>query len=141
MYKLSLDECERQYKIFTSEIFKQNLASGVSNLLTSQSYYDTKLWEKMLRESLGDTLVINSARDRQCPRIALITNLVTENQMKLYLFRNYNLPTWSKSHYEGTSKYKVWEAIRASSAAPGYYQDFVLDGQLFYVSFIYLFKI
>ncbi len=39
--------------------------------------------------------------------------------MKVFVFRNYNLPSFSQSHYDGTCKYKVWEAVRASSAAPG----------------------
>lgn len=52
--------------------------------------------------------------------------------MKIFLFRNYNLPTWAQSHYDGTCRYKVWEAVRASSAAPGYYEDFKLDGYVFH---------
>jgi len=62
IYKLSLEECERQYKVFIKEIFQRNRAAGVSNLLMSHAYYDTKLWESMLQEAMGDTLVINSAK-------------------------------------------------------------------------------
>ena len=52
--------------------------------------------------------------------------------MKIFLFRNYHLPSYSHSHYDGTCKYKVWQAVRASSAAPGYYEDFKLDGYIFH---------
>jgi calcium-independent phospholipase A2-gamma len=65
-------------------------------------------------------------------KISIVSNLTTTSQMKVYLFRNYNLPTSSQSQYEGTVKYKVWEAVRASSAAPGYYEDFKLDGYIFH---------
>jgi len=37
------------------------------------------------------------------------------------------------AHYDGTSKYKVWEAVRASTSAPGYFEEFFLDGNVFQV--------
>ena len=65
-------------------------------------------------------------------KISIVSNITTAEQMKIFLFRNYNLPSGSQSHYEGTCRYKVWEAIRASTAAPIYHEDFKLDGCLFY---------
>lgn len=65
----------------------------------------------------------------------MISNVTTPNQMKIFLFRNYNLPSWAQSHYDGTCRHKVWEAVRASSAAPGYYEDFKIDGYVFHVIF------
>jgi predicted acylesterase/phospholipase RssA len=46
------------------------------------------------------------------------------------------------AHYDGTSKYKVWEAVRASTSAPGYFEEYLLDGNVFQVTqiFIYLDK-
>lgn len=35
-----------------------------------------------------------------------------------------------RSHYLGDCKHKMWQAIRASSAAPGYFQEFVLGKEL-----------
>lgn len=58
--------------------------------------------------------------------------MTTANHMKIFLFRNYNLPPGSQSQYEGTTRYKVWEAIRASTAAPVYHEDFKIDGYIFY---------
>ena len=49
IYKLSLDEIERQYKIFIKEIFQRNRAAGIGNLVMSYAYYDTKVWETMLQ--------------------------------------------------------------------------------------------
>jgi len=33
------------------------------------------------------------------------------------------LPSVRQSHYAGSTQHLVWEAIRASSAAPGYYEE------------------
>jgi patatin-like phospholipase/acyl hydrolase len=38
------------------------------------------------------------------------------------------------AHYDGTSKYKVWEGVRASTSAPGYFEEYFLDGNVFQVS-------
>ena len=66
-------------------------------------------------------------------KISVVSIVTTPNQMKIFLFRNYNLPPSAQSHYDGTSRFKVWEAIRASSAAPFYYEDFKIDGYVFHV--------
>lgn len=129
---MSLEECEQYYKAFSREIFDRNMAAGLSNLIKTYSYYDTQHWESTLRLAVGDTLLINSAKDKNACKIGIVSNVTTQNTMKVFLFRNYNLPTFSHSHYDGTCKYKVWEAVRASSAAPGYYEDFKLDGYIFH---------
>lgn len=132
VFKMSLDEIERQYKIFSSAIFQRNKAVGISNFILKYGYYDTQIWETMLQNAMGDTLLVNSARDMDACKLSVIGNVTTPNEMKIFLFRNYNLPASSQSHYDGTVKYKCWEAVRASSAAPGYYEDFKLDGFVFH---------
>ena len=69
IYKLSLDECERQYKIFIKEIFQRNRAAGISSLIGNYAYYDTKIWETMLRDAMGETLVINSAKEKNACKV------------------------------------------------------------------------
>jgi calcium-independent phospholipase A2-gamma len=132
VYKMPLDDCERNYKKFIREIFQRNKAAGLMSSLMSYSYYDTQCWETLLKEIMGETLMINSSRVKNNCKISVVSNVTTPNHMKVYLFRNYNLPTSSNSHYDGTARFKVWEAIRASSAAPFYYEDFKLDGYVFH---------
>ena len=59
-----------------------------------------------------------------------ISSSVASPNIKPFVFRNFNLPYHSFGYYEGSSKYKVWQAVRASSSAPGYFEEFVLDNHL-----------
>lgn len=52
-FKVDLDQCEDLYKHFSSTVFHRNKALGISSLITSQSYYDTKSFEDYLRYALG----------------------------------------------------------------------------------------
>ena len=90
------------------------------------------LYFKFIRDHMGDTLILNSAKEENACKISVVTALTTPNLMKLFLFRNYNLPSHVQSHYDGTVRHKCWEAVRASSAAPVYYEDFKLDGHVFH---------
>jgi hypothetical protein len=49
VYKLPLDEIEKYYKSLSKDVFGQNMAAGITNLISKQSYYDTQHWEKTLR--------------------------------------------------------------------------------------------
>ena len=37
------------------------------------------------------------------------------------------------AHYDGTCKYKIWEGVRASTSAPGYFEEYLLDGHVLQV--------
>lgn len=47
-----------------------------------------------------------------------------------FIFRNYDFAPEIQSHYLGSCKYRMWESIRASGAAPGYFEEYVLDDYL-----------
>ena len=54
--------------------------------------------------------------------------------LKAYVFRNYDLLPGVRSHYLGGCQHKLWQAIRASSAAPGFFQECMLGNDLHQVS-------
>lgn len=63
----------------------------------------------------------------QCFVVATRTNLTPAEP---YVFRNYEHPLSSQGlreemrAYAGSSQHQVWQAVRASSAAPYYLEDF-----------------
>ncbi|XP_019624779.1 PREDICTED: calcium-independent phospholipase A2-gamma-like [Branchiostoma belcheri] len=126
VYKVSLDECEELYRRFSEEIFKRSTYVGVGKLFLSHAFYDTAAWEKMLKTEVGDRLMIETVRDPTCPKISVVSTLANHPSLRAYLFRNYNLPAGAPSHYQGDCCTRIWQAVRASSAAPGYFEEFKL---------------
>ncbi len=67
--------------------------------------------------------------------MAAVSTIVNRGtSLKAYVFRNYNLLPGVRSHYLGGSQHQLWQAIRATSAAPGYFQEFTLGNDLHQVS-------
>lgn len=123
--RMPLAECERVYKECSERMFSSNAVLGASRLLLKYAYYDTKVWEEILKTEIGaERTMLSTARDASCPKIAVVSCLTSQKCLKNFLFRNYNLHGNVASHYMGTVNSRIWEAIRASSAAPGYFEEF-----------------
>lgn len=123
VYRVPVAEMEDIYKEFSVQMFERNRLIGAGKLFMSHAYYDTELWERILKENIGLKTLSETARDARCPKFSAVSALVNVPRVQNFLFRNYNLPTTRQSHYVGSVNHHVWEAIRASSAAPGYYEE------------------
>ncbi|GAB1297412.1 Calcium-independent phospholipase A2-gamma [Apodemus speciosus] len=83
------------------------------------------------KDRIGSALMIETARDPECPKVAAISTIVNRGQTpKAFVFRNYGHFPGTNSHYLGGCQYKLWQAIRASSAAPGYFAEYALGNDL-----------
>uniref|UniRef100_A0A8C5X1N3 Patatin like phospholipase domain containing 8 n=1 Tax=Malurus cyaneus samueli TaxID=2593467 RepID=A0A8C5X1N3_9PASS len=131
LFHIPLDDCEELYHKLGSDVFKQNVIVGTVKMGWNHAFYDSDIWEKMLKEKMGSNLMIETARKSKCPKVAAVSTIVNRGTpLKAFVFRNYNHFPGVKSHYMGGCQYKLWQAIRASSAAPGYFQEYVLGSDL-----------
>uniref|UniRef100_A0A3B4TV06 Calcium-independent phospholipase A2-gamma-like n=1 Tax=Seriola dumerili TaxID=41447 RepID=A0A3B4TV06_SERDU len=131
IFQIPLEECEEMYRKLGSDVFKQNVIVGTVKMGWSHAFYDSEIWENILKERMGEGCMIESARDPHCPKVSAVSTIVNRGlPLKAYVFRNYRLMPGVRSHYPGDCHHKMWQAIRASSAAPGYFQEFVLGKDL-----------
>ncbi|XP_034019230.1 calcium-independent phospholipase A2-gamma [Thalassophryne amazonica] len=131
IFQIPLEECEEMYRKLGSDVFKQNVIVGTVKMGWSHAFYDSEIWENILKERMGDGFMIESSRDPHCPKVSAVSTIVNRGlPLKAHVFRNYTFTPGVRSHYLGDCKHKMWQAIRASSAAPGYFQEFVLGKDL-----------
>lgn len=78
--RCSLDEVSEIYKNISTQIFTQSTIKGTSNLVWSHSYYDTALWEKLLKAQWGDKTLIETNRDEKVPKVRNQTLFNSKNQ-------------------------------------------------------------
>lgn len=100
--------------------------SGLFSMLSTRSFYETKSFESILKELVGESTLIETAVETDS-KIILTSSLVSVHPPQPFIFRNYNHKNEKDSKYEGSSREKLWRAARASSAAPGYFDEVVLD--------------
>ncbi|KAM9402876.1 calcium-independent phospholipase A2-gamma isoform 1-T3 [Salvelinus alpinus] len=131
VFQIPLDDCEELYRKLGSDVFKQNVIVGTVKMGWSHAFYDSQIWENILKERMGEGVMVETARDPTCPKVAAVSTIVNRGlPLKAYVFRNYSMLPGVRSHYIGDCKHKMWQAIRASSAAPGYFQEYTLGKDL-----------
>ena len=69
-----------------------------------------------------------------------MSTLVNRQVLQPYVFRNYCIPPLVEHNYVGSSQHELWEALQATSAAPGYFEECKIGTDIHQVtSFSYLF--
>ncbi|XP_038164840.1 calcium-independent phospholipase A2-gamma-like [Cyprinodon tularosa] len=129
--QIPVKDCDDLYRKLGSDVFKQNVILGTVKMGWSHAFYDSEAWENILKEKVGSHLLVETSRNPECPKVAAVSTIVNQGlPLKAHIFRNYNLLPGVRSHYLGGCQHQLWQAIRATSAAPGYFQEFKLGNDL-----------
>ena len=67
-------------------------------------------------------------------QVVAVSTVVNHSVLKPYLFCNYTHPRGSVQRYPSSCEHKVYEALRASSAAPGFFEECKLGQDIHQVS-------
>ncbi|VVC86918.1 unnamed protein product [Leptidea sinapis] len=115
----------QMYITLSKQMFgNTSLLGGTSRLVWSHSYYDTVAWEKMLQDHLRDVMLTQCNRFN-APKMCVVSCVVNSgSRLSPYLFRTYECGFRVRSVFPGTTRAKLWQAVRASAAAPTYFSDY-----------------
>ncbi|CAK1547744.1 unnamed protein product [Leptosia nina] len=127
----SLETANQMYVTLSKQMFgNTSLIGGTSRLVWTHSYYDTDAWEKMLKDNLKD-LTLTQCNRYDMPKMSVVSCVVNSgSRLAPFLFRTYECGFRVRSVFPGTSRAQLWQAVRASAAAPTYFTEFNLDGLL-----------
>ena len=106
--------------------------------------HDASIYEVLLKENCDFTAsgqcLSNAMIDTAClnaPKIALVSTLASLTPAAPFVFRNYEFPVAAAPllaqapAHRGSAKHEVWQAVRASSAATYYLDEFLCNGDKF----------
>lgn len=131
----SVEEVDALYRRLIGKIFVKN--SGpigtpvqVSKLLLTKAFYDTAMLEESLKRECGTGVFIDSLAEEGMSKVFVVSSIMSRNPKELHVFRNYTYPLGHESRYAGTSEAQLWEALRASSAAPTFFSEIKVNGEL-----------
>uniref|UniRef100_A0A8C0PBD4 Patatin like phospholipase domain containing 8 n=1 Tax=Canis lupus familiaris TaxID=9615 RepID=A0A8C0PBD4_CANLF len=68
LFHMPLDECEELYRKLGSDVFSQNVIVGTVKMSWSHAFYDSQTWENILKDRMGSSLMIETARNPSCPK-------------------------------------------------------------------------
>ncbi|CAG0901400.1 unnamed protein product [Cyprideis torosa] len=123
--KKSVTECEVMYRDMAQRIFApSSFLKHQMNLITTHGYYSAQGLTDVMKEILGETQLVDTMRDPECPKIAIISALVNVGPLQPFVFRNYTIPPFTSASCPGTTDFLMWEGGRATTSAPGYFQEF-----------------
>jgi len=126
--RFTLDQCENFYREMSENIFKTDIWSSTPRLLWSHAYYDAAIFEKTLKKAFGNLNLMNLAGEEKLPKLVAVS--VNAHTVQPFLFRTYSHDPRIGNLFDGTCRADIWQAIRASSAAPGYFQEYKFNSHI-----------
>jgi patatin-like phospholipase/acyl hydrolase len=101
-----------------------------SSFIKQGTLYQTKQLEELIQQVTGKDRMIDTASMTDT-KLVILTSLVSRFPPQTFVIRNYNYPPDVESSFPGSSEMLLWQAIRASSAAPVFFDDCTIDEDKF----------
>lgn len=73
-----------------------------------------------------DSTLLDSCCREGAPKLAVLSSIANAPTLQPFIFRNYDRLPGFDSHFKGGCNFLLWEAIQASAAAPGYFEEVFL---------------
>eukprot|EP00172_Hildenbrandia_rubra_P001858 Plantae.Rhodophyta-Hildenbrandia_rubra.ctg24719.p1 GENE.Plantae.Rhodophyta-Hildenbrandia_rubra.ctg24719~~Plantae.Rhodophyta-Hildenbrandia_rubra.ctg24719.p1 ORF type:complete len:776 (-),score=172.92 Plantae.Rhodophyta-Hildenbrandia_rubra.ctg24719:153-2480(-) len=125
----SVEEVELLYRDLIGKVFARHPVNGPKLLLT-RAFYDTSVLEETLKRECGRGVFMDSVAEENMNKVFVVSSIMSKSPQELHLFRNYTYPLGHESRYEGTGEAQMWEALRASSAAPTFFSEIRINDEL-----------
>ncbi len=129
--KLNVKDAIKMYERLILKVFAK-ITWSTLNLVIKQAQYSSERWENILQGILGDKRMIDSADSPEAPKLLMCSTVFNKLPLSLWIWRNYNIVCDKDSEdatenielggVEGTFRAKVHECMRATTAAPSYFE-------------------
>ena len=77
------------------------------------------------RHPISEKYLYETAMDRHAARFSIISTVVNQPVIQPFLFTNYrhHPDKCEHAHYQSGCELRLWEAVMASTAAPGFFEE------------------
>jgi patatin-like phospholipase/acyl hydrolase len=120
LQEFSADECLERYRGIGEKVFPTNSLRrfyGWTRDLIKGAYWDADVLETELRDIFGETSILSEI-GRSKPLIACVASECTQSPGTVMVFSTYSR---ENLRFSGANNVKVWEALRATTAAPTFF--------------------
>ncbi|KAI1711304.1 patatin-like phospholipase domain-containing protein [Ditylenchus destructor] len=128
---MTASEAKKLYADTAGKLFHAAKLSRGLNLVSKGTFHNSSVLEELMKEVLGENIkLIETARDPNSPKLGIVSCLMNTQVPQPHLFRNYEYPVDSYTHYRGSTQYFLWQAVLASASAPVHFNEVSLDTKL-----------
>ena len=120
----SLVEIEEQFWRISSIVFRKGWFTTAQQLTYTGSKYDARVLEDLMLDQYGGGELLDTPERPRCFMVSTLASIVPAQP---FVWRNYSYPPGHTSRYPGTCTADVITALRATSAAPSYFDDIVFE--------------